>query len=294
MSISNHEKNYTPSWWSKRYGHDEILLQHSKLSTEVTTDARGNLNCELDIPYGSTDRTKYDVYGTNLPKDAPVFVFIHGGYWQEGGKELAAYAAPVFVAKGIKVITVGYDLCPDVRIGDIVSQIKTVIEQILKSASTNGNRVVWVAGHSAGAHLAASLLYDKLWLDKMTEYGYLKLLKGVVLLSGIYSLKPLLGTTINNNLQLTKDEIEAYSFNAMDTKNYKPTEGLKVIVTCGECDSEVFINETQECAQKLIKMVDHVQYILLREDVDHFDIAERLVDTEYTLTKLLLSNILRG
>ena len=292
MSISNHEKNYTSSFWSKRYGQQEVLVQHCKLATEVTTNARRTLNCELDIPYGTTDRTKYDVYGTNLPKDAPVFVFIHGGYWQEGSKELAGFAAPVFVAKGIKVIIVGYDLCPNVRLGDITTQIKTVIEQILKSASSNGNRV-WVAGHSAGAHLAASLLYDKLWLDKMMEYGYLKLLKGVVLLGGIYNLKPLLGTTINNNLQLTKDEIEAYSFNTIDTKNYKPIKGLKVIAACGENDSPVFINETQECAQKLIKMVDNVEYIQLRENVDHFDLVERLTDTEYVLTKLLLSNILR-
>ena len=293
MSISNHEKNYTSSWWSKRYGREEVLLQHCKLATEVTADARRTLSYELDIPYGTTERTKYDVYGTNLPKDAPVLIFIHGGYWQEGSKELATFAVPVLVAKGIKVIMVGYDLCPNVRLGDIVSQIKTAIEQILKSASTNGNRVVWVAGHSAGAHLAVSPLYDKLWLDKMMEYGYLKLLKGVVLLSGIYSLKPLLGTTINHSLQLTKDEIKAYSFNTIDTKNYKPIEGLKVIAACGECESPAFINETQECAQKLVKMVDHVEYILLRENVDHFDIAERLVDTEFVLTKLLLSNILR-
>lgn len=45
--------------------------------------------------------------------DAPIFVFIHGGYWQEGSKNVAAFAAPVLVRKGIKVITVGYDLCPN-------------------------------------------------------------------------------------------------------------------------------------------------------------------------------------
>ena len=45
--------------------------------------------------------------------DSPIFIFIHGGYWQEGSKDLAAFAAPVFVNKGIKVITIGYDLCPN-------------------------------------------------------------------------------------------------------------------------------------------------------------------------------------
>lgn len=45
--------------------------------------------------------------------DSPIFIFIHGGYWQEGSKDFAAFTVPVFVNKGIKVITIGYDLCPN-------------------------------------------------------------------------------------------------------------------------------------------------------------------------------------
>ena len=45
--------------------------------------------------------------------DAPIFLFIHGGYWQEFTKNLSAFAATTFVSKGIKVIVGGYDLCPN-------------------------------------------------------------------------------------------------------------------------------------------------------------------------------------
>lgn len=45
--------------------------------------------------------------------DAPIFVFIHGGYWQEFSKDLAGFSVPLFVKNKIKVITVGYDLCPN-------------------------------------------------------------------------------------------------------------------------------------------------------------------------------------
>lgn len=48
--------------------------------------------------------------------DAPIFVFIHGGYWQEFSKDLAGFSVPLFVKNKIKVITVGYDLCPNGKI----------------------------------------------------------------------------------------------------------------------------------------------------------------------------------
>lgn len=52
--------------------------------------------------------------------------------------------------------------------------------------------------------MALALLYDKLWLDELAEQGCLNLLKGIVLISLFYDLKPLLDTTINHALQLTK------------------------------------------------------------------------------------------
>ncbi|XP_061932795.1 kynurenine formamidase isoform X2 [Apis cerana] len=297
----------------------QILSNYCKFSKEVTENARKTLKCELDIPYGTTKGTKYDIYGTDLPKDSPIFIFIHGGYWQEGSKDVSAYAAPVFVNKGIKVITIGYDLCPNVKLRDIISQIKTAIAHILKSASSlkcrydiiniyiiilliyklqicinwmDLYRNVWISGHSAGAHLASSILYDKLWLDEMTKHEYLYLLKGIVLISGIFNLEPLVNTSNNTALKLTKNEIDAYSFTTLNIKNNTSIQGLKVIVTNGECDSPVFINESRECAQKLITMVDNVQYILLRENIDHFDIVENLTNEEFILTKLILRNIL--
>jgi arylformamidase len=41
----------------------------------------------LNISYGKSKREKLDIYGDNLDQSAPVFIFIHGGYWQEVDKE---------------------------------------------------------------------------------------------------------------------------------------------------------------------------------------------------------------
>ncbi|XP_020296875.1 kynurenine formamidase [Pseudomyrmex gracilis] len=139
-AISEHERLYTPSQWSNRYGHEELLTYFFKFCGEVTAKARKTIKCELNVRYGPTERTKYDIYGTDLPKDAPIFVFIHGGYWQEFSKDLTGFSVPLFIENKIKVITVGYDLCPSVKLGDIVAQIKSAIGQILKYASDSGSK----------------------------------------------------------------------------------------------------------------------------------------------------------
>ncbi|KAK1120460.1 hypothetical protein K0M31_012439 [Melipona bicolor] len=269
----------------------KLLSHYYKFAKNITDDARRNLKCELNIPYGTTERTKYDIYGTDLPENSPIFIFIHGGYWQEGSKDLAAFAAPVFINKGIKVITIGYDLCPNVKFGDIISQIKIAIEHILNYALGLKCRNVWISGHSAGAHLASSILYDTLWLDKMMKSEYLNLLKGIVLIGGVYNLNPLLDTNIVTPLKFSKDEIKSYSFTTLDTKNNIPIQGLRVVVTVGECDSPGLIIESRECAQQLITMVDNVHYVFLRENIDHFNIMEKLTNEEFILTKIILNNI---
>ena len=49
--------------------------------TEESRLARHRLRCELDVPYGPTRDETLDIFPA-AERDAPVFVFIHGGYWR--------------------------------------------------------------------------------------------------------------------------------------------------------------------------------------------------------------------
>lgn len=288
MSGDEQERLYTPSEWSKRYGSDELRQQFFTFCAEITGKVQKTIKCELDVPYGPTERAKYDIYGTDLPKDAPIFVFIHGGYWQEFSKDLTGFSVPLFVENKIKVITVGYDLCPNVKLGDIVAQIKSAVAQILKYAADSGSKYICIAGHSAGAHLTATLLHDDDWINHMTQQGYLALLKGIILIGGIYNIRPLVDTSFAIALQLTDEEIKKWSLSTLDEAKNRHISGLKVIVTVGECDSPVFVNESREYAKKIISIVDNVEYLLLRNNIDHFDIVEKLLDPNYHLAELIL------
>lgn len=63
-------------------------------------------------------------------QDAPIFLFIHGGYWQEFTKDLSAFAASSLVSQGIKVYVTGYDLCP--KGTHFIIYYKILINYILK------------------------------------------------------------------------------------------------------------------------------------------------------------------
>ncbi|XP_018059746.1 PREDICTED: kynurenine formamidase [Atta colombica] len=286
MSLHDYERLYTPSEWSKRYNSEELRAYFFKFCEEVTEETRKTIKCELNVPYGPTERAKYDIYGVDLPKDAPIFIFIHGGYWQEFSKDLTSFSVPLFVKNKIKVITVGYDLCPNVKIGDIVAEIKTAVAQILKYAADSGSKYVCIAGHSAGAHLAACLLHDDDWINRMTKKGYFAILKEIILISGIYNLKPITNTSFAVALKLTDEEIKKFSISTFDEAGHRITN-LKVIVVVGDCDSPAFMDESRKYAQKLISIVDNVEYLLL-QDIDHFDIVEKLLEPNYHLAKLIL------
>ncbi|XP_011695491.1 PREDICTED: kynurenine formamidase [Wasmannia auropunctata] len=288
MAMSEHERLYTPSEWSKRYKSEELLERFNKFCEEVTETVRKTVKCELNVPYGPTERAKYDIYGTDLPKDAPIFVFIHGGYWQEFSKDLTGFSVPLFVKNKIKVITVGYDLCPNVKLGDIVAEIKSAVAQILKYAADSGSKYVCIAGHSAGAHLVGCLLHDDDWIKRMTQQGYFGLLKEIVLIGGIYNIKPVIDTSYGENLKLTDEVIKAFSIIDLNEAKSRRISGLKVTVTVGDCDSPAFVDESRKYAQKMISIVDNVEYLLL-QDIDHFDIVEKLLDSNYHLAKLILN-----
>ncbi|TGZ49579.1 putative arylformamidase [Temnothorax longispinosus] len=209
------------------------------------------------------------IYRKLYISDAPIFVFIHGGYWQEFSKDVAGFSVPLFVKNKIKVITVGYDLCPNVRIGDIVAEIKAAVTQILKYAADSESKYVCIAGHSAGAHLAACLLHDDDWINRMKQQGYFALLKEIILISGLYNLKPVVDTSHGTALKLTEEEIKAFSVSTLDETKGRRISGLKVVVI------------------KIIPIVDNVEYILL-EDIDHFNIVEELLNSDYDLAKLIL------
>jgi acetyl esterase/lipase len=156
----------------------------------------------LDLPYGTHASERYDLF---LPHGVAqgLLVFVHGGYWRAFGKSDWSHLAAGATARGWAVAVPGYTLCPQIRISGITRQIGAAISV----AARELGGPIRLAGHSAGGHLVTRMLcYDAPLPGAVADR-----LTGVVSISGVHDLRPLLRTAINEDLRLDLAEAAAES-----------------------------------------------------------------------------------
>ncbi|XP_065591369.1 kynurenine formamidase isoform X2 [Cyrtonyx montezumae] len=197
MALEELEEQYSPSRWSRRMDSESVIQAHVDVMTAGTQRAQAAARTLLDVPYGDGDGEKLDVY---FPADSsetfPVFVYIHGGYWQDLSKDTSGFAAPVLLSQGIAVVALGYDIAPKGHMDAMVLQVRRSLAFLVKQY--HKIRGIYLCGHSAGAHLAAMVLSTD-W----TEFGVVPDIRGAVLVSGVYDLEPLLHTYVNDALNMS-------------------------------------------------------------------------------------------
>ncbi|HQT62893.1 MAG TPA: alpha/beta hydrolase [Acidocella sp.] len=152
----------------------------------------------LDLPYGTAERAKWDLYPSKSPA-APCLVFIHGGYWQMNRREDFAIFAEGLAAHGWSVAMPGYSLGPDASMTEIVAEMRASLDWLAANGAAHGiaGKII-ISGWSAGAQLAALVL------------DHPSVVAGLAI-SGVYELGPLRDTYLNAKLHLTEDEIAAFS-----------------------------------------------------------------------------------
>ncbi len=157
----------------------------------------------LDHPYAVHPRCRFDLFFGAA--GAPLVVFIHGGYWQSLSKERYSFVAAPFLKQGKNVAILGYPLAPEVTIAEIQGHILSGLAEIFTVLDAQARMPdAWVlSGHSAGGQLAASAA--RAW------GGRLPALSGLVPISGLFDLEPLIETSLNETLRLDRDAARALS-----------------------------------------------------------------------------------
>ena len=166
---------------------------------ELSAAIRAEPASRLDLRYGPRPRATLDYFPGGASR-APLFVFIHGGYWQRNEKERFSFIVPGPRSLGMNVALPGYTLAPEARLTDIVAEIRSALDFLVDRASElNFNPDdIYVAGWSAGGHLTA-LVADH------------PAVRGAIPISGIFDLEPIALGVLNEKLQLTAGEIESLS-----------------------------------------------------------------------------------
>lgn len=143
-------------------------------------------------------------------------------------------------------------------------------------------RSISIAGHSAGAHLTISL-FSNILKNPIS----CALIKNIYLISGVYDLKPLLETYINEPVKLqTKEAIELSPLQ-QTFKNISSNATFNVIV--GEYESPAFIEQSKLFYEKLIGL-KHGANIEIIDAVDHFNIVENLNNEDFAITQKIIED----
>ncbi|XP_032900150.1 kynurenine formamidase isoform X1 [Amblyraja radiata] len=280
------EKEYSPSCWSHRMDRSAVIESHIKELTKGTMKGRNEAHTTLDEAYGQGECEKLDIYLPPTPSTASaLLIYFHGGYWTMLSKELSGFMVPPLVKAGVIVVAVDYVLAPKGNMDLIVSQVRRSVAYITQQYSAVSG--VYVCGHSAGAHLGAMVLCTD-W----TEYNVTPDIKGALLVSGIYDIRPIVYTSVNHPLQMTEDEAVRNSPMEFANAMKGVAKNSEIVVAVAQYDSNEFRRQSQEYYQAVKAAGFNASF----QDIsnrDHFDIIEKLVEENYVLTQVLLKMMTR-
>ena len=244
---------------------------------------RRKLKPELDIAYGPTAAEHLDLYPARAP-DAPIHLFIHGGYWHSLSSREFSFVAEGLVEAGVAVAVLNYDLCPAVTMTEIVRQNRAAVKWLYENArrhSCDPERIS-VSGHSAGGHLTAMLMAT----DWAGAWGLPPdVVKSGCAISGLFDLAPFEHSWLQPKLKLNAGEIERNS-----PILHIPQSAGPLIVTLGGNESAEFHRQSQDFLAAWTRAGLEGAYLDL-PGLNHFTVLEGYMDRRSPLCSAILRQI---
>ncbi len=232
--------------------------------------------CELDLAYGTHPRDRLDLFAAPTP-GAPLFVFIHGGYWRRLDKTYVSFVAERALAAGAACALLNYPLAPLASLDNIVESTRRALvwlatESARANARPNG---FIVSGHSAGGHLSGMLAATD-WED----YGLARgLVGGVLAVSGLFDLEPLRHTHIDEWLQLDDDSVARLS-----PQCHAPRGPMRVVAAVGGNESAEFIRQSVEYETFCAAAGNEASSLVL-PGRNHFSVLYEFLDERSALSR---------
>lgn len=229
-------------------------------------EARKSLAGRRDIAYGAHERERLDVF--RAAEARGTLVFLHGGYWRAFAKEDFSWIAQAYVRAGISVAIPSYPLCPQVRLSAICESVSRAVDYIARVELTCAERRnLVIAGHSAGAHLAA-------WYLASAPAD------AIVCVSGLFDLLPLLHTQFLSGMGW-----EAAELHAISPLYAPPPDKGRVLLVVGENESAEFHRQSERFAEA---WADRGPRLVRVPRTNHFTVLDALGDSDHALTRDIL------
>ena len=227
-------------------------------------------------------RHKLDLYLPKGQKDFPVVMFVHGGTWRSGKKDIYAPLGEMYARNGVGAVIINYRLSPAVQhpahTQDVAKAFAWTVHNIAKYG---GNpEQIFISGHSAGGHLVALLATAESYL--VAEKLSLDKIKGVVAISGVYSIG---GNRLN----------QAFGEDAKVHEEASPLKHVKAglppfLLIYGDKDF-AGLGPLAESMGKALKAANDTVTVMKINDRDHYTIIRKMVDDSDPVSQAALQFI---
>ena len=194
-------------YWDSQMKFSEILPDYQKMLDQMAADSASV------VPHDRFQRAAYGDHPRQWVEwkegegpNSILPVIIHGGYWRALDAANHRFMMPSFEAHGANVDNVEYRLIPEVRLADVVEDVRKALTLLVAQFPS---AALLVVGHSAGAHLA---------LSAMSDPNLARRTKGIISLSGVYDLAPVALCFVQEELHLTDEEITSFSLSPSDRR----------------------------------------------------------------------------
>lgn len=234
----------------------------------VSRVCREVMPSHLDVKYGNGALHRLDIY-TSVP-GAPVHLFFHGGYWRAQDKENFAFIARDLVQRGIMLVVANYDLCPTASLDQVTGSALEAIAWCYRNIAEHGGNpdAITLSGNSAGAHLCSMAIAT----DWPTRGLPANLIKGAIMISGIYDPEPARHISVNQDLKLDDGAIARN-----DTMSLAPRVKCPIWIFAGGAEPWAWVEQSFDYSRHLrIHGYDPEVHVL--PGYHHFNIMDQYLE----------------
>ena len=243
--------------------------------------ARATLPHVLNVPYGPTLEETLDVFPAARP-NAPVMVFLHGGYWRANQAHHFHNVVLGPVAAGFTTVVVNYALSPFVTLDEIVRQVRASLVWVRRNiAQYAGNpERVFVSGHSAGGQLTAMSLLTPWQRDYGLDDNWIA---GGLAISGLFDLEALRFSYLQPLLQFDEGTVQRNS----PARLVQP-RSMPLALVYGALEQQNFADQSALMHQRWQAAGNRSQ-VQASEACDHFTVLNGFDGADTVLTRALLA-----